>query len=56
MRFDADIAKALEVLNNPTLYKQVLSPAWNIPRYEQDTEGAEYENEIMKEVREDMEQ
>lgn len=56
MRFDADIAKALEVLNNPTLYKQVLSPSWNIPRDEQDTEGAEYENEIMKEVREDMEQ
>jgi carboxyl-terminal processing protease len=55
MRFDDDIAKALEVLNNPTLYKQILSPAWTIPRYEQDTEGAEYENEIMKEVREDME-
>jgi carboxyl-terminal processing protease len=55
MRFDADVAKAVEILNNPTLYKQVLSPSWIIPRYEQDTEGAEYENEIMKEVREDME-
>ncbi len=56
MRFDADIAKALEVLNNKTLYKQILSPSWKIPRYEQDIEGAEYESEIMKEVREDMEQ
>ena len=56
MRYDDDLKKAIEVINNPALYSKVLSSQWSIPRYESDVEGARYDSEYMQEVREDMEE
>ena len=55
-RYDNDLIKAIEVLNTPALYSKVLSPQWQIPRHETDTEGARFEAEYMQEVKEGMEE
>ncbi len=52
-RYDQDLIKAIEVLNTPSLYSKVLSMQWQIPRHETDVEGARFESEFMKEVREE---
>lgn len=55
-RYDNDLIKAIEVLNTPALYSKVLSPQWQIPRHETDTEGARFEAEYMQEVKEGMDE
>lgn len=53
-KYDEDIIKAIEVLSTPSLYAKVLSAQWQIPRYETDVEGAQFEAEYMKEVKEGL--
>lgn len=55
-KYDDDIIKALEVLNTPSLYAKVLSTQWQIPRYEGDVEGAEFEAEYTAEVKEGLDE
>lgn len=55
-RFDKDLIKAIEVLGTPVLYAKILSSQWQIPRHEEDVEGAAFEREYMQEVREEMEE
>lgn len=55
-KYDKDVQKALEVLNTPGLYTKVLSPQWQIPRHETDIEGAQFEAEYMKDVKEGMDE
>ncbi|MCG9911886.1 MAG: S41 family peptidase [Flavobacteriales bacterium] len=56
MKFDRDMKKAIEILNTPAQYSKVLSTQWQIPRYESDVDGALFEQEYMREVREDSEE
>lgn len=55
LQHDADVARALEVLNDGTQYARILSPAWNIPRLEADTAGAAFQKRYFQEIEEDIE-
>ncbi|MGQ3013015.1 MAG: S41 family peptidase [Flavobacteriales bacterium] len=55
LQHDADVKKAIEVLNDAGTYSKILSPSWNIPRLETDTAGAAFQKLYFQQIEEDIE-
>jgi len=55
LQHDADVAGALQVLNDKAKYTKILSSSWSIPRLETDTAGAAFQKLYFQQIEEDIE-